>query len=109
MLKIAKRFIDELGAQPAHGTLAQAILDLGRTFKLDVIAEGIDRVEHIARLRSLGCTLGQGYLLSHPLDVEAATQLLDDPASRVPIDPAATAAAASGHTRRPSPAAALGA
>jgi EAL domain-containing protein (putative c-di-GMP-specific phosphodiesterase class I) len=78
MLKIAKPFIDEL-ADSTRGTLAQAIVELGRTFELEVIAEGIDRSEHIARLRELGCCVGQGFLLSHPLDREATEQLLHKP------------------------------
>ncbi len=75
VLKIAKPFIDEL-ADSARGTLAQAIIELGRTFKLEVIAEGIDRREHVTRLRKLGCTTGQGFLLSRPLDPQAASALM---------------------------------
>jgi diguanylate cyclase (GGDEF)-like protein len=90
MLKIAKPFIDEL-ADSARGTLAQAIIDLGRTFKLDVIAEGIDRREHVTRLRKLGCSTGQGFLLSRPLDPLAASTLVREP--RIPLPTSDLAAA----------------
>jgi diguanylate cyclase (GGDEF)-like protein len=83
-LKIAKPFIDELGTRTGNATLAQAIIDLGRTFKLDVIAEGIDREEKLTHLRKLGCNVGQGFLLARPLDANATEALLRNPLSSLP-------------------------
>ena len=44
--------------------LARAILDLGRSFDLHVIAEGIETERQRAGLRELGCTIGQGFLFA---------------------------------------------
>jgi len=38
---------------------------------LQVVAEGIETSAQAATLRRLGCTLGQGFLFSRPLDIEA--------------------------------------
>jgi diguanylate cyclase (GGDEF)-like protein len=77
-LKIPKVFVDQLGAGSGNPALALAIIDLGRTFGLDVIAEGIEREDQLTHLRALGCKTGQGYLLSPPCDIEATERLLED-------------------------------
>jgi EAL domain-containing protein (putative c-di-GMP-specific phosphodiesterase class I) len=74
-LKIPKPFIDELDTPDGEGVLARAILDLGRSFDLQVIAEGIETERQRERLRELGCTSGQGYLFARPLTPEALTRL----------------------------------
>ncbi len=65
-LKIPKPFIDELDTDGA-GALARAIIDLGRSLGLEVIAEGIETERQRERLRALGCTVGQGFLFARPL------------------------------------------
>jgi len=74
-LKIPKPFIDELDAPDGEGVLARAILELGRSFDLHVIAEGIETQRQRARLRDLGCTRGQGFLFARPLPPEALAGL----------------------------------
>ena len=67
ILKIAKSFVDGLGAETADATLAKAIVDLGASFKLRVIAEGIESAAQVVRLRELGCELGQGFHFARPV------------------------------------------
>jgi diguanylate cyclase (GGDEF)-like protein len=78
-LKIPKTFVDHLGENSDQSALARAIIELGRTFGLDVIAEGIERPEQLAHLRALGCKAGQGFLLAHPRDAAATEALLRKP------------------------------
>jgi len=68
VVKIDRRFVEELGDHPTSTTLARMILQM--TVGLDVVsvAEGIERPAQLAALRALGCDLGQGYLLSPPLE-----------------------------------------
>jgi diguanylate cyclase (GGDEF)-like protein/PAS domain S-box-containing protein len=67
-LKVDKSFVDALGEGAANDkVLLQAIVGLGRTLELTVVAEGIERPEQRASLQALGCGLGQGYLFARPM------------------------------------------
>ncbi|MCU1488486.1 MAG: hypothetical protein JWN67_5232 [Actinomycetia bacterium] len=67
-LKVDKSFIDALGEGMGNDkVLLQAIVGLGRTLELKVVAEGIERPEQRASLQALGCGLGQGYLFARPM------------------------------------------
>ena len=63
ILKIAKPFVDDVGAGIDQSALARAIIGLGDTLKLRTIAEGIEMAEQRAALIDLGCELGPGLLL----------------------------------------------
>ncbi len=65
ILKIDKIFVEDLGAGDA--TLAQAIIDLGESFDLQVVAEGVEHESQRQRLLELGCSHGQGYHFSRPV------------------------------------------
>jgi diguanylate cyclase (GGDEF)-like protein len=75
-LKIPKPFVDELASELGEGVLARAILDLARSFGLQVIAEGIEVEAQRDRLAGLGCAAGQGFLFARPLAPEALVLLL---------------------------------
>jgi EAL domain-containing protein (putative c-di-GMP-specific phosphodiesterase class I) len=47
-----------------QAALARAVVQLGRTLRLTVVAEGIETAEQLTDLRALGCHLGQGFLWS---------------------------------------------
>jgi diguanylate cyclase len=51
------------------------ILTLARKLNCEVIAEGVEKPAQIESLRTMGCSLAQGYFFS-PLDASAASQLL---------------------------------
>ncbi len=68
VLKIPKPFVDTLDE---GGQLARAILDLGRSFGLAVVAEGIETEAQRDALRALGCTKGQGFLFARPMSADA--------------------------------------
>jgi len=46
---------------------------------LDIIPEGIEDLDQLARLRVMGCHIGQGFLLSRPVSTEAIDALLAAP------------------------------
>jgi diguanylate cyclase (GGDEF)-like protein/PAS domain S-box-containing protein len=87
LLKIDKSFIDDVGSTDQQKELTRAIIELGRTLDLELVAEGIERTEQLARLLSLECNLGQGFFFARPLDREEVEELLSG------IGPAATEAA----------------
>ena len=70
ILKIAKSFIDGIGLGRDDATLARAIIDLGASFQLRVVAEGIEETDQVSRLLELGCELGQGFRFAPPLTPE---------------------------------------
>lgn len=77
VIKVAKPFVDAVGGPGRHPAgLFAGILSLGRHLGLTTVAEGIEREDQRELLVELGCNLGQGYLLSRPLDAAAAGELL---------------------------------
>ena len=74
-LKIDRSFVSEIGSGEEL-ELLRAIVDLGSIFGLRVVAEGIEQPAQRDLLAELGCELGQGNLLSPPLEVAEADSLL---------------------------------
>ena len=75
-LKIDRAFVKKLETN-AENSIVSTIINLAHGLNMDVVAEGIETEEQKQILRSLSCDFGQGYLLSIPLDSEAATSLID--------------------------------
>jgi diguanylate cyclase (GGDEF)-like protein/PAS domain S-box-containing protein len=70
--------MDRSFLSPEHedSNLAAAIIALGKSLKLQVVAEGIERPEQIVALRALGCELGQGFLFAKPMKQRALVSYL---------------------------------
>jgi diguanylate cyclase (GGDEF)-like protein/PAS domain S-box-containing protein len=69
ILKIDKSFVENLDIPRRRGAaLAGTVVSLAQSLHLEVIAEGIERVEQRDQLWTMGCTLGQGYLLARPMN-----------------------------------------
>jgi EAL domain-containing protein (putative c-di-GMP-specific phosphodiesterase class I) len=66
-LKIDQSFIFNCDNDPDDAIIAQTIIALARGLKIKVIAEGIEKAEHLAFLKQNGCDEGQGYFISRPL------------------------------------------
>jgi EAL domain-containing protein (putative c-di-GMP-specific phosphodiesterase class I) len=66
---------------------AHAIVALGQTLGLSIVAEGIETAAQLDRLRSLGCDLGQGYLFLEPVDATQFRAFLQSkwPAVNAPV------------------------
>jgi EAL domain-containing protein (putative c-di-GMP-specific phosphodiesterase class I) len=75
VLKMDRSFLRE-GATPESSGLATAVVALGDTLQLEVVAEGIEYLEQSHQLRDLGCDLGQGFLFAKPMDADAALEFL---------------------------------
>ncbi|MAT05026.1 MAG: hypothetical protein CL424_08285 [Acidimicrobiaceae bacterium] len=70
VLKIDRSAVAEFGADPHGPSLARTILQTATSLGLLTVAEGIETAVQLRELRRLGCQLGQGYLLSHPMEAE---------------------------------------
>jgi diguanylate cyclase (GGDEF)-like protein len=84
VLKIDKAFVDRL-AREERAPLAEAVVGIGHSLGMQVVAEGIEHSAQAAALRELGCRLGQGYLFSPPVDAETITAWLESSAPSRPI------------------------
>ncbi|WP_449419750.1 two-component system response regulator [Phormidium nigroviride] len=82
-LKIDRSFVNRISAGKSDG-IVETIVTLAHSFGMDVVAEGIETLEQLEKLCSLGCELGQGYLFSKPVDSQTATQLLLNNAKLLP-------------------------
>jgi diguanylate cyclase (GGDEF)-like protein/PAS domain S-box-containing protein len=92
ILKMDRSFV---GSQD-NEALTSAIIALGASLSLEVVAEGIELPEQANSLEELGCELGQGYLFAKPMNSEALAQFLKvEPTVEAPeVDSAPTSNAA---------------
>jgi diguanylate cyclase (GGDEF)-like protein len=75
-LKIDQSFVDGLDGSDTDSTIVAAIINMSRGLRIKVIAEGIETAAQSARLRHLGCELGQGYYYARPLPADQVIALL---------------------------------
>lgn len=66
-LKIDRSFIHSIDRDNNKVSLVTAIVDLSRNMNLTSVAEGIENTREYDAVRNIGCDIGQGYYLSHPL------------------------------------------
>lgn len=78
-VKIDKSFIDRIDRCETVAVL-KSIVQLAKTLKLSIVAEGVETSEQVARVHSLGIALGQGYFFSRP--VPLANLSLQSPVPR---------------------------
>jgi diguanylate cyclase (GGDEF)-like protein len=78
LLKIDRAFIRELDRNLGDRTIVKAILAMARSMDIEVIAEGVERVEQLNLLKSFGCGLAQGFLFSKAVPAAEFTQLLTE-------------------------------
>jgi EAL domain-containing protein (putative c-di-GMP-specific phosphodiesterase class I) len=67
ILKIAREFVQDDDPGSRSSTLAGAVVALGRSVDVATVAEGIETVEQAERMRSLGCSYGQGFYFARPM------------------------------------------
>jgi EAL domain-containing protein (putative c-di-GMP-specific phosphodiesterase class I) len=66
-LKIDQSFVRQITTNPAETTIVTAIVSMGRSLKLRVIAEGVETNEELAFLQTHQCDEAQGYYFSRPV------------------------------------------
>jgi diguanylate cyclase (GGDEF)-like protein len=68
-LKIDKSFVIAMATDQSDALIVRSTIDLAHSMGLSVVAEGVEDDATLERLRSMGCDVVQGYLLSRPLGV----------------------------------------
>lgn len=75
-LKIDQSFVRQITTSPDETTIVTAMVSMGRSLKLRVVAEGVETQEELAFLRALQCDEAQGYYFSPPLPATQFASLL---------------------------------
>ena len=75
-LKVDMSFVRDMTTNRGNASIVKAVIALGHSLGLEVIAEGVESPEQLRDLRALQCDTMQGYLVSRPLPVEEMTHFL---------------------------------
>src|SRR5262249_23010625 len=76
ILKIGRTFVRDVECISLGATTLGAIIDIGKSLKLTIIAEGIETAEQSMGLERLGCDLLQGFRFFKPMDPSAHAEVL---------------------------------
>jgi len=95
-LKIDRSFVKEMNVAPAMEILVDSLISMAHNFNMRVIAEGIENLEQMHKMRELGADEVQGYLLGRPIsDPESQLRPLIDNDGHIVGEHAATSGTAS--------------
>ena len=75
-LKIDRSFISAIDSSRESVALLHTLVELGRTLRLSIVAEGIETVAQLEGLRGENCAFGQGFIFARPLAPKAVEALL---------------------------------
>ncbi|ARO30216.1 GGDEF/EAL domain-containing protein [Rhizobium sp. NXC14] len=78
-LKIDREIVKPILASPSQRRLVSSIIEIGRSQNIDIVAEGVETMEHAKILKDLGCHLLQGYALARPMTSEQLIEFCHQP------------------------------
>lgn len=70
-LKVDRLFLSDLDADPQHAQLTRAMIELGHSLNLRVIAEGVETEAQLRFVKEHGCEEGQGFLFARPIEAKS--------------------------------------
>ncbi|MEJ6848227.1 putative bifunctional diguanylate cyclase/phosphodiesterase [Sinorhizobium fredii] len=77
-VKIDRAFVSRISADRASEHIVRAIVSMCEGLELEVVAEGIEDISEVLKLKALGCGMGQGYFYGKPADAVATLRYLSD-------------------------------
>lgn len=75
-LKIDRLLVDPITTEASQRRLVASIVDIGKSMDIEIVAEGVESMEHARILRDLGCDILQGYAFAKPMSREAFEEFL---------------------------------
>jgi EAL domain-containing protein (putative c-di-GMP-specific phosphodiesterase class I) len=74
-LKIDQSFVRQISTTPDDTTIVSAIISMGRSLRLKVVAEGVESAEDVAFLKKQKCDEAQGFFFGRPVNAERFAEL----------------------------------
>jgi EAL domain-containing protein (putative c-di-GMP-specific phosphodiesterase class I) len=81
-IKIDQSFVRNMAQDPNDAAIVRAIVTLGHSLDLVVVAEGVETADQLAKLREEGCDEVQGFYFGRPMPARDFHQVL---AGEVPL------------------------
>ena len=76
-IKVDRSFVRDVAHSAAKRVIVESVIKLGAALDIRVVAEGIESEAECAIMRTLGCSIGQGYLFAAPMEEHGFRRLLD--------------------------------
>jgi diguanylate cyclase (GGDEF)-like protein/PAS domain S-box-containing protein len=87
VIKIDQSFVRDMAVDPGDEAIVRAVINLGRSLGIKVVAEGIEHEEQERRLLELDCDFGQGFLYSRAIPASRVPALVDRWPGRLSVRP----------------------
>jgi EAL domain-containing protein (putative c-di-GMP-specific phosphodiesterase class I) len=82
LLKIDRSFIQDLDLNADRAAIVDAVVAIGRSLNLQVLAEGIETEDQLTRVKAAGCSFVQGYYFSKPVPADKLGRFLRPPSQQ---------------------------
>jgi diguanylate cyclase (GGDEF)-like protein len=83
-LKIDRSFVSQLAGTTQRDALIRTFVQLGRSLKIETIAEGIEDQTQLSRLQAERCDVGQGFLFARPMEADQCREFVERWAAATP-------------------------
>lgn len=77
-VKLDRLFVKDIIDSPKDEAIAEAMINLCQKLDINLVAEGVDSLQKLERLKKLNCEIIQGFYFSEPLPVDEFTSFVDD-------------------------------
>ena len=76
-LKIDRSFVSQIEGSAQRDALIRTFVQLGRSLRIETIAEGIEDQEQLSRLQAEKCDIGQGFLFARPMEADQCREFVE--------------------------------
>lgn len=76
-IKVDRSFVHDIADSAAKRIIVESLIKLGAALNIRIVAEGIETETERSIMRSLGCSIGQGYLFAAPMEEAKLHRLLE--------------------------------
>ena len=76
VIKIDRSFVSDMEEDAGNAAIVRAVMGLGRSLGIEVVAEGVESATQASILTALGCDIGQGYYFGRPMPTEVVPEFV---------------------------------